>query len=434
MQMDDMILISVDDHIVEPPDLFTRHMPAKYRERAPRVIDHKGKDVWFFEDKVVPFPGLGSVAGRPPEEYGMEPVRFSQMRDGCYLRDARVGDMNANGMLAALCFPTWTDFAGTNYAKASDKELALATIQTYNDWHVDELAGGQPGRFIPLCVVPLWDVGLAVREVERLAAKNVHAITFPDNPAAKGLPSIHSGYWDPLFQVCQEARVVLCAHIGTGLGVPIPSDDAPQSSWIVNLPLSIAFAASDWTFSQVFVKFPKLKFALSEGGIGWVPYFLERADFTYNHHKAWTRQNMGGRLPSEIFRENVITCFIDDKFGVESRHKLGVESICWECDYPHSDSTWPRSPEILWETMKDVPKAEVDLMTHLNAMREFSFDPFSVLRREDCTVGALRAQAKAKGIDTRPVPGRGGIKAAVDDTRVVTCGDVQRQLQEASTA
>ena len=171
---------------VEPPDLFTRNMPAKYLDRAPRVIDHKGKDVWYFEDKVVPFPGLGSVAGRPPEEYGMEPVRFSQMRDGCYVRDARVDDMDANGMLAALCFPTWTDFAGTNYTKAKDKDLALATIQTYNDWHVDELAGGAPGRFIPLCVVPLWDVALAVNEARRLAAKRVHAITFPDNPAYIG--------------------------------------------------------------------------------------------------------------------------------------------------------------------------------------------------------------------------------------------------------
>jgi len=223
-------------------------------------------------------------------------------------------------------------------------------------------------------------------------------------------------------------------HVGSSSSNPAAGLDSPLAVG-VTLSFNNSFASlTDWLFSGNLVKFPKLKFALSEGGIGWVPYFLERADFTYNHHKAWTRQNMGGRLPSEIFRENVITCFIDDKFGVESRHKLGVESICWECDYPHSDSTWPRSPEILWETMKDVPKAEVDLMTHLNAMREFSFDPFSVLRREDCTVGALRAQAKAKGIDTRPVPGRGGIKAAVDDTRVVTCGDVQRQLQEASTA
>ncbi|MDB5428912.1 MAG: amidohydrolase 2 [Caulobacter sp.] len=429
-----MIMISVDDHLVEPPDLFTRHMPAKFRDRAPRVIDHKGKDVWFFEDRIIPFPGLGSVAGRPPEEYGMEPVRFAQMRDGCYLRDARVGDMDANGVLGALCFPTWTDFAGTNYCAAKDKDLALATIQTYNDWHVDEWAGGAPGRFIPLAVVPLWDVGLAVAEAKRLAAKNVHAITFPDNPAARGLPSIHSGYWDPFFKVCSDHKIVLCAHIGTGLPVPIPSDDAPQSSWIVNLPLSIAFAASDWVFSQVFIKFPELKFALSEGGIGWIPYFLERADFTYHHHKAWTRQNTGGKLPSKIFRRNIITCFIDDAFGVESRHKVGVETICWECDYPHSDSTWPRSPEVLWESMKGVPKAEVDLMTHLNAMRDFSFDPFTVLGRENCTVGALRAQAKAKGVDTTPISGRGGIKPSFDDEKVVTCGDVLRQFADAAAA
>lgn len=431
MRMEDMILISVDDHLVEPPDLFTTRMAGKWKERAPRVVDHKGKDIWLFEDRFQPFPGLGSVAGRPPEEYGMEPVRFSQMRDGCYKVQARVDDMNANGMLAALCFPTWTDFAGTMYCNAKDKALAQAVIETYNDWHIDEWAGGAPGRFIPLCVVPLWDVNLATQELKRVAKKGAHAITFPDNPAARGLPSIHSGYWDPFFAACVDHKIVLCAHIGTGLPVPIPAEDAPQSCWIVNLPLSIAFAAADWTFSQVFVKFPKLKFALSEGGIGWVPYFLERADFTYRHHKAWTRTDLGGKLPSEIFRQNILTCFIDDKTGIKNRHDVGVNLIAWECDYPHSDSTWPNSPEILWEAMKDVPKDEVDKITHINAMREFSFDPFSILGRETCTVGALRANARH--VNTVPVRGLGGIKPGSGEG-TVTCGDVLRQMKEAAAA
>jgi predicted TIM-barrel fold metal-dependent hydrolase len=224
---------------------------------------------------------------------------------------------------------------------------------------------------------------------------------------------------------------VICAHIGTGNPTPIPSDDAPQSCWITNFPLAIANSASDWVFSQVFVKFPKLKLALSEGGIGWVPYFMERADFTYEHQGPWTRTYMGGRLPSQIMRENVLCCFIDDKIGVELRHHVGIDNISWECDYPHADTTWPRSPEILWESIKNVPKPEIDRMTHLNAMRDYSFDPFAVLGRDACTVGALRAQAAH--VDVSVKSGLGGIPPNRTGAPV-TCGDVLRQAKEAAAA
>jgi predicted TIM-barrel fold metal-dependent hydrolase len=152
-------------------------------------------------------------------------------------------------------------------------------------------------------------------------------------------------------------------------------------------------AAADLLWSPVLRKFPSLRFALSEGGIGWIPYFLDRVDWIYTRHHAWTGQDFGDMLPSQVFRSRIVTCFIDDPTGVAVRDRVGVDSICWEADYPHSDSTWPTSPEMLMKSMDGVSDSDIAKISHANAMRHFRFDPLSVRPRERCTVGALRAEA-----------------------------------------
>jgi hypothetical protein len=159
------------------------------------------------------------------------------------------------------------------------------------------------------------------------------------------------------------------------------------------MPMNIVQAAADLVWSPVLRKFPDLKVALSEGGIGWIPYFLERVDYNYQRHHLWTGQDFGDRLPSEVFNDHVINCFIDDHFGVASREFLNMDNVCWECDYPHSDSTWPTAPETFIKQMDGVSRQDIDRMSHQNAMRLFNFDPFAVTPREQCTVGALRRRA-----------------------------------------
>jgi hypothetical protein len=166
-------------------------------------------------------------------------------------------------------------------------------------------------------------------------------------------------------------------------------------------PMNIVKAAADLVWSSVFRRFPALEVALSEGGIGWIPYFLERVDYNYQHHHYWTGQDFGGKLPSQVFNEHVITCFIDDRFGVASRGFLDMDNVCWECDYPHSDSTWPTSPETFMKQMDGVDRRDIDRMSHENAMRHFHYDPFSVLAREDCTVAALRRKAAGHDVSIR---------------------------------
>jgi len=429
MEMNDMILVSVDDHVCEPADMFDRHMPRKFKDRAPRVVKTEHGQAWVIEDKKVTGLGLNAVVGRPKTEYGYEPMSFEHLRKGCFDIHARIDDMNANGVLGSLNFAQFPGFSGVRFMRQEDKALALATIQAYNDWHMHEWAGPYPDRIIPLALLPLWDIKLTLAELDRMVKLGVHAISFTDNPALIGLPSLHDPYWEPLWSACEEANVVICAHIGTGASADHASDLSPISAWITSMPISIANSAADWLFASFWKDHPKLKIALSEGSIGWVPYFLERAECTVRQHGQWTNLNLGGLSPTEIFRRHFITCFIEDDFGLKNRHEIGIDNITWECDYPHSDTQWPHAPEMLWEAVKQLPKEEIDKITHLNANRDFSFSPFEGMGgRQNCTVGALRQLAREKGVDVEERVGMGGLAPRLEKGKPVTSGDVKKML------
>jgi predicted TIM-barrel fold metal-dependent hydrolase len=429
MRLEDLILVSVDDHAIEPPDAFVRHMAPRFKGREPRVEKRAGRDIWVFEDRATGYMGLNSVVGRPKEEYGMEPLSYEHMRRGTWDIKARVDDMNVNGVLGSLCFPTFPGFAGQRFQAIPDRAVSLAAIQAYNDWHLHDWCNAAPGRFIPLMIVPWWDMTAAAAEVVRMAAQGVHAVTLSDNPTVHGYPSIHNAHWDPLWQACADNDVVICAHIGTGAKATHASDESPIDAWIAAMPISIANSAADWLWAPMWKKYPKLRLALSEGGIGWIPYLLERADFTYRHHHAWTMTSFGKELPSDFFHRHFITCFIEDAFGLKNLDSINVDKVCWECDYPHSDCTWPTSADVFHEHSQGLSDEVINKITHLNAMREFSYDPFAVLGRENCTVGALRARATHVSIE--PALGLGGEAPVRDPSRPVTSGDINKMFASA---
>jgi len=313
------------------------------------------------------------------------------------------------------------------WSRTKDKGVSQKMLRAYNDWHIDEWCGGAPGRFIPLAIPPIWDPKLMAEEVCRLARKGCHAVSFSENPEKLGLPSLQRPHWDPFWSACADEGTIVCLHFGSGRGMVYPTLDAPMDAVITLMPIAMVDCAADLLWSPVLRKFPTLRFAFSEAGVGWVPFFLERVDYVYERHRFWTHQDFGDKRPSEVFREHVVLCFISDRVGIEQRHAVGIENITWECDYPHSDTIWPRAPEILMEQFEGVPDAEIHQITHENAMRHFRYDPFRHIPKERATVGALRAQATAVDLSSKS---HGGL-APSEGRGIVTAGQVAKQLATA---
>lgn len=356
-------MISVDDHILEPPHVWQERVPKKFKENAPRFVrDDKG-EAWVYAGRRMPTPGLSAVAGKKAEDFTPLPITYEEMRPGCYDAKARIEDMNRGGVAASLCFPSLPGFCAETFFKTEDKDLALACVQAYNDWHLDEWCATAPGRFIPLALIPLWDVQAAVREIERTAKKGARAVSFSEDPSRLGLPTIQNPerHWDPMLKAAADNGLVVCTHIGTS-GTMLKTN--AESTLMVTLSWGAGSAMSaamlDWMFSGVFLRIPNLKLCLSEGGIGWMPYFLERAEQVYAKQRFWAAksdwtidlatgkliQNEARSMPDEfdvraLFKKHIFGCFIDDIHGVKNLDQIGVDNVMVETDYPHSDSTWP---------------------------------------------------------------------------------------------
>ncbi|HVV30439.1 MAG TPA: amidohydrolase family protein [Mycobacteriales bacterium] len=395
MKAEDLIMVSIDDHIIEPPDVFQNHMPPSLRDKGPQFERlENGIDQWVFQGQVMGTTGLGAVASWPKHEWDAEPVGHAEMRPGCYDMSERIRDMNVNGLLASMNFPTSAGFAGTWLANMPDRALSAAAVTAYNDWQIDELAGGHPGRFIPLALGPLWDRDALVKEIHRVGKKGCTAISFPETPYVNGLPSFFTDHWDPVFKALCDEDIAICLHIGGAFGLMQRPEGATMDQLIVLSPQLSAIATTDLMVSGTFTRFPTLKVALSEGGIGWIPFLLDRVDRHVSNH-TWTGLDLGAGDGTDLWRKNFLGCFITDPSALHLVDRIGVDSVAWECDYPHSDSTWPESPEFLLAEC-DAAKlsdAVINKVTWENACRFFRFDPFKHTPKEQATVRALRALA-----------------------------------------
>jgi predicted TIM-barrel fold metal-dependent hydrolase len=390
-------IVSVDDHVVEPAHVWERWMPSKFADRAPRVerrgigpMKHIGggvyditwdpegpqADCWVFEDLVYVHKRHVAAVGYDRDEMTMTPMTYDEMRPGCYDVAARAADMAMNHVEASLCFPTFPRFCGQTFTEATtDRELGLACIVAYNDWMVDEWCGESGGVNIPLCLIPLWDAELAAKESRRNAERGVHAVCFSEIPPHLGLPSIHSGYWDPFFTACAETGTVVCMHIGSSSKMPATSGDAPVA---VSATLSFGNAMAslaDFLFSGVLVRFPDLRLAYSEGQIGWLPYILERADDVWSEHRAWGGvRDIVPEPPSSYYYRQVYGCFFRDQHGLDSLDRVGVDNITFETDYPHTDSTWPNTKQVAEKMMAGLPDDAIRKIVRGNAIRMLQLD------------------------------------------------------------
>jgi predicted TIM-barrel fold metal-dependent hydrolase len=364
-------VVSVDDHLIEPPDLFDGRLPASLQDAAPRVVELEGgAQAWAFEGNLYPNVGLNAVVGRPKEEWSMEPARFDEMRPGCFDIEARIADMDRAGVWASLCFPSLVSgFCGAVYSRANDGALGLACLRAFNDWHAEVWAGRHPERIIPLQLPWLADIRVAVEEVRANAARGFKAVSFPEFPSQLKLPSIFSGEWDPFFAACEETETVVCLHTGASSWAPLPSPDPPFELLPTFFPVNALLAAGEWLWSGVPLRFPALRIALSEGGIGWVPMLMDRADYVLGHSASGTESRAwpSDLRPSEVLRRNFWFCSIDDPSAVVQRHVIGVDHIMVESDYPHADSSWPDTQRVLTETWGGVSDDELRAIAGGNA-------------------------------------------------------------------
>ncbi len=367
-------VISVDDHLVEPPHLFEGRLPERFAERAPYVkTTSKGHQIWVFDGRAYPQVGLNAVAGRPRDGSPMEPVRFDQMRRGCWDVHARVGDMDLAGIWASVSFPSQiTGFCGTVYSGCSDPALGLAVTRAWNDWLFEEWYGPHPERVVPLGITFLADPEQGAAEIRRNAERGFVAVTLPEQPHRIGYPSLHSGYWDPIVAACAETGTVICLHVGS-TGVADMPADAPLVELAATLFSATSLhACADWLWSGLPVRFADVRIAMSEGGIGWVPMLADRLDYIYEtsgHGRgAWPG---GAMSPTEVLLRNFWFCTIDDPSIWPVRDRIGVDRIMVEVDYPHADSTWPDTQRFLRDRLGGLPVEDVRRITHANAAALF---------------------------------------------------------------
>jgi predicted TIM-barrel fold metal-dependent hydrolase len=310
-----------------------------------------------------------AAVGFDRDDMTMSPITYDEMRPGCYDPKARIADNEANWVEASLCFPTFPRFCGQTFLEAKDKELAEACVLAYNDFMVEEWCGDSAGRLLPLCLIPLWDAHKAAAEVRRNAARGVRAVCFSEIPPHLGLPSIHSGAWDPFFAACEETGTVVSMHIGSSSKMPATSADAPVAV-AASLSFGNAMASlCDFLFSGVLIRFPRLVLAYSEGQIGWLPYILERVDDVWREHRAWGGvKDIVPEPPSTYFHRQVYGCFFRDQHGLDSLNVIGADRVTFETDYPHTDSTWPDTRAVAEELVKDLSDEEVYRIMRGNAI------------------------------------------------------------------
>lgn len=273
----DTKLISVDDHVIEPPSTWVDRVPAKHRDAAPRiVVRDDGREIWRYEDQAVPIMPA-TVRFRPEvTERHREAANFEEMLPGCYEPKGRLEAMDTDGVWAQLCFPNFARFAGHRFIPTTDPDLSLACIRAYNDFIFDEWCAADPERLLPLMLVPWWDIAASVAEIDRLADRGACGIAFSENPTVLGMPSVHTDHYDPIWARAQELDVAICMHIGSSSRLITSSDDAHTGVQWTATGINSMLALADWVFCGVLDRLPRLRVLFSEGGAGWVPYILER--------------------------------------------------------------------------------------------------------------------------------------------------------------
>jgi predicted TIM-barrel fold metal-dependent hydrolase len=376
----DFPIIDADAHVNEPPDLWQKRVPAKWRQRAPRCERRDGGDIWLFDDGKELWPvGLTACAGLSFFDFKPFGGTYEKMRPGSFDTRTRLEDLDADGIYAQVLYPSVTLKGARVYG--SERELQVACVRAYNEWLL-EFCEGSGGRLVPQAILPATGLDDIIRELE-WAMKNGHkgglVSSFP-NGSTEPRPED-----DAFWARAQEAGYPIALHIGSFLRNEQAAQGDKPKTWN-----SLRFCGrAAWTkaggetldvccevlFSGIFERFPQLKILLVEANIGWIPTLLEQADDMFRRYRWYTGayKEMRG-MPSEVFHRNFWSTFMVDTVGIELRHRMNIDHLMWSTDYPHSGSDWPDSRITIERQMRGLPMAEVRKFLHTNAKNLYNLD------------------------------------------------------------
>lgn len=361
-------LISVDDHIVEPPDLWHKRLPARFLDVGPRVVDldaeleqqdddlpfdtspvttygaddSAGRQAWMFDGRLYPVVGLSAVTGRSTDADATNPARFDLLQPGFHDIDARLAEMDIDGVRAQVNFPTFCGLAGERFLGVADRELALACVRVWNDFMVDEWCAAVPGRQIPLAILPLWDTVAAANEVRRVAAMGSRVVSLPEDAHQLGLPSLGSRHWDPVWRALADTGLAATIHAGRSHTGPFLRSEVHGQRSGGDQRFDATTVLHELCSSEVFHQFPELRVSLVEAGPGWVQRSLQRMDALWEKHRGFADDEPDER-PSDVFRDHVWVCLLDDGSGIDARDLVGPDKLLWASDYPLLHSSFPYS-------------------------------------------------------------------------------------------
>jgi predicted TIM-barrel fold metal-dependent hydrolase len=370
----DYPIIDADAHVNEPPELWQDGVPAKWKERAPRVDHTPNGDWWIFDGGKERWPvGLTATAGLSAFQMGPVGGRYETMRPGSFDTDARLADLDADGIYAQVLYPSVTLKGARIYSE--ERELQLACVRAYNDWLL-AFCKGSRGRLIPQAIVPTTGLDDSIAELEYALKNGHHGAVISSFPNGSLYPKNEDA---PFWERAESAGFPIAVHIGSFLRTAPPAAAKPGEAW----KPSLAFVArAAWTkaggqtldvtcdllFSGLFDRYPRLKIVLVESNIGWIPTLLEQADDMFRRYRWWTGAHKEmSEMPSQIFHRNFWATFMVDRSGVELRHRMNLDHLMWSTDYPHSGCDWPNSGLVIERVFAGVPKSEVKRMLHDNA-------------------------------------------------------------------
>jgi uncharacterized protein len=351
-------LISVDDHVQEPPDLWTQRLSKKrWGDRMPHLEQAgDGTERWIVDGQLL-LKGTTGRAGALMPDRNREPTRWREVPPAAYLPSERLKVMDAAGIDYSALYPTVAGLAGEAFGRIEDPELELACVQAYNDWLIDEWAVASE-RFIPQCIVPIWPVEATVAEINRAVARGHHGVIFPSLPMhLREVPHVSGAEYDPVWQICEELKVPVCLHAGASAELQYEpfsglNPTLTEALNAVTRPVSSVFVISLLSFSRVLLRHPHLFVVLSESALSWGMLYLEWADHQFDHD-GLAREGYP-LTPSEMFRRQ---CFFTSWFDEVApfAQYVGADHILWSTNLPLATSSWPCTQEIVTRCFRDAP-------------------------------------------------------------------------------